>query len=70
MTAYTLHRTLRVLMHIARQINESFALTALHELNVKERKTRVGKNKTLHVKSMNRLYYDGERNHWHKLTFT
>ena len=63
MAAYTLHRTLRVLMHIARQINESFALTALHELNVKERKTRVGKNETLHVKSMNRLYYDGERNH-------
>ena len=50
-------------MHIARQINESFALSALHELNVKERKTRVGKNKTLHVKSMNRLYYFGERHH-------
>ena len=30
-------------MHIARKINELFALTALHELNVKERKTRAGK---------------------------
>ena len=36
LAAYTLHRTLHVLMHIARQINESFALSALHELNVKE----------------------------------
>ena len=30
-------------MHIARKINELFALTALHELNVKERKTRAKK---------------------------
>ena len=51
-------------MHIARQINESFTLTALHELNVQEQKAGVGKNKALRVKSMNRLYYDnGERNH-------
>ena len=43
LAACTLHRTLRVLMHIAHQINESFALAALHGLNAKERKTRVGK---------------------------
>ena len=30
-------------MHIARQINESFALAALHGLNAKEQKTRFGK---------------------------
>ena len=37
----TVHRTLRVLMHIACQINELFTLTALHGLNA--RQTRVGK---------------------------
>ena len=30
-------------MYIARHINELFALTALHELNVKEQKTGAGK---------------------------
>ena len=52
-------------MHIARKINELFALTALHELNVKERKTRAKKNKTLYVKSMNCLYYYVKKNHWY-----